>query len=251
MTNFHKEHRQRVKERFLKAGLDNFAPHEILELFLFFAVPQKDTNVLAHRLIDRFGSVLGVFSASYEDLCEVVGVGEHVATLLRLFMPLAAYVRAEEEKRLAKSYHALEDIGEFFLSQFAGVSEETVFLMMLDNSFCMIDCQRVGTGTINSVNVTTRRMIEMALSSQASMVVLAHNHPKGIAIPSREDLDATRFLQEAFSAVGVPLLEHILVAGNTYRPLIGSAKSTAPDSRQSTHPPVLYAERSLMRRDEE
>ncbi|MBQ8173897.1 MAG: DNA repair protein RadC [Clostridia bacterium] len=224
-----------MKERFLQAGLSTFAPHEILELLLFFAVPQKDTNVLAHKLIDRFGSVRGVLSASYDELCTVDGVGDHVATLLRLCMPLAAYVRREEEKQKPKSYEAFEDVGEFFLSQFAGIGEEAVLLLMLDNSFGMIDCQRVGTGTINSVGVTPRRMIEMALAAQASMVVLAHNHPTGIAIPSQEDISATRALREAFSAVGVPLIEHILVANHTYRGLLGQMRSFKEEKKEENN----------------
>lgn len=224
-TNFHKEHRQRVKARFLQMGFEGFSPHEILELILFFGVPQKDTNVLGHQLIERFGSVSGVLSASYDELCAVDGVGDHVATLLRLFRSVAAYVRVEEEKQNPQSYEAIEDVGEFFLSQFAPIREEAVMLLMLDNSFHMINCQRVGTGTVNSVGVTTRRMIEMALEAQASMVVLAHNHPTGIAIPSQEDMNATYTLQEAFSAVGVPLVEHILVANHTYRGLLGHMQS--------------------------
>lgn len=224
-TNFHKEHRRRVKERFLKSGLDNFAPHEILELLLFYAVPQKDTNVLGHKLIDRFGSVRGVLSAPYEELCAVDGVGDHVATLLRLCLPLAAHVYMEEERQKDKTYKTLEDVGEFFLTQFEGTSEEKVLLLMLDNSYRMIDCQQVGVGTINSVGVTTRRMIELALGSQAAAVVLAHNHPTGIAIPSQEDLSATTYLREAFAAVSVSLLEHVLIAGHAYRGLMGTMRS--------------------------
>lgn len=220
-TNFHKEHRRRVKERFLQSGLTGFAPHEILELLLFYAIPQKDTNVLAHKLIDRFGSVRGVFSASYEELCEVDGVGDHAATLLRFLPPLASYVRMEAEQEHKRVFETTEDLGEFFLSQFAGVSEETVLLLTLDNSFHMLGCQRVGSGTVNSVGVTVRRMVEIALSAQASMVVLAHNHPTGLAIPSQEDLNTTRTVSEAFTAVGIPLVEHILVANRTFRGLIG------------------------------
>lgn len=238
-TNFHKEHRRRVKERFLRSGLDNFSPHEILELLLFYAVPQKDTNVLGHKLIERFGSVRGVLSAPFEELCAIDGVGEHVATLLRLCLPLAAHVYMEEERQKDKTYHTLEDVGEFFLTQFEGTGEEMVLMLMLDNSFHMIDCQQVGVGTINSVGVTTRRMIELALESQAAAVVLAHNHPTGIAIPSQEDLTATAYLREAFAAVSVSLIDHILVAGGMYRGLMGTLKS-AKEGR-SAPPPRFFS----------
>ncbi len=248
-TNFHKEHRQRVKARFLQMGFEGFSPHEILELILFFGVPQKDTNVLGHQLIERFGSVRGVLSASYEELCEVDGVGDHVATLLRLFQPVAAYVRVEAEKESPQSYEAIEDVGEFFLSQFEPIHEEAVMLLMLDNSFRMIDCQRVGTGTVNSVGVSTRRMIEMALAAQASMVVLAHNHPTGIAIPSQEDMNATYTLQEAFSAVGVPLVEHILVANHTYRGLLGHMQTRGVKKEEPSGTAVFSSVSKLRQRE--
>ena len=84
MANLHEGHRQRLKERFLREGLDHFEPHTVLELLLFYAVPQRDTNELAHRLIARFGSLDAVFDAAFDELCAVEGIGRNTATLLKL-----------------------------------------------------------------------------------------------------------------------------------------------------------------------
>lgn len=240
-TNFHKEHRQRVKQRFLADGLTNFAPHEALELLLFYAVPQKDTNVLAHRLLDRFGSLAGVMDATQEELCAVEGVGEHVAVLLRLLMPLATRVMTERETG-GGGFDTVEEVGDYFVRRFAGENSETVQLLLLDNARNPIDCVRVYEGSVNAVAITPRMLIEIALAHRASFAVLAHNHPGGMPIPSGDDLTTTRNMRDAFSAVGIPLLEHILVAGGVYTPILHHMQNTLS---ADTRPLYFAAEHTL------
>ena len=226
--NLHKHHRRRVKERFLADGLERFSPHEVLELVLFYAVPQKDTNELGHRLIERFGSIDRVFSASYEDLCEVPGMGDHAATLLHLFLPASAYIVAQGLSEPVGGFDTVDKVGNYLTKRYMGVRDETVFLMLLDNSYALIDCVRVHEGAVNSGSLTPRRLLEIAFRQQAAMAVLAHNHPGGVALPSYEDLCTTHVLRDAFTAVGVTLLEHILVAGETYTPLIWHERQEHP-----------------------
>ncbi len=218
--NLHKEHRIRVKERFLRGGLDQFSPHELLELILFYAVPQKDTNELGHRLIRRFGSLSRVFRASKEELCRVDGIGEHAATLLRLWMPAAAYVLTDEHAQGQNRFSSLQDVGTYFVSRYIGQDHETVYLMLLDNRRAMLDCVAVHSGSVNSVSITPRRLIEIAVLQGAAAVVLAHNHPSGIPIPSGDDINTTIALRDAFERVGIPLLEHLVVAGGSFAPII-------------------------------
>ena len=134
----HENHRERVKKRFLSSGLDDFAPHNVLELLLFYAVPQKDTNQTAHLLIDRFGSLDKVFDATVEELKEVNGIGDHAATLIKLIPALARRYAIEKNKE-GLVFNNVDTMGQYFVSQYIGVTVETVLLLSLDNKFNAID----------------------------------------------------------------------------------------------------------------
>lgn len=239
--NPHRAHRARVKERFMRGGLDSFSPHELLELILFYAIPQKDTNVLGHRLIERFGSLAGVFSARHEELCEVEGISDHAATLLRLWLPAASYALAREKEE-ERVFDTVGRIGEYLVRRYIGVGCETVFLMLLDNSYRLIDCVKVYEGSVNSVGITARKLIETALFRGAAMAVLAHNHPNGTVIPSSDDLHTTATVRDAFETVGVSFLEHILVAGKDFVPILLRSSGMLSGRRDRS---AFYADASL------
>ncbi len=216
----HEQHRQRTKNRFLAEGLSNFEPHNVLELLLFYSIPQKDTNEIAHALIDRFGSLSAVFDATFEELMDVNGIKEHSATLIKLIPALAQRYIEESNNSEGDILSTLPQIGEFFVSKFIGLTKETVFLLLLDNKFKKIDCVKVHEGSVNSSAVTMRRLIEITLENRASMVVLAHNHPQGLLIPSPDDMFTTNEAKRAFSLMGVEFLGHILVANGRYTNLL-------------------------------
>ena len=211
----HENHRERVKKRFLSSGLDDFAPHNVLELLLFYAVPQKDTNMTAHLLIDRFGSLDKVFDASVEELKEVNGIGDHAATLIKLIPALARRYAIEKNKE-GLVFNNVDTMGQYFVSQYIGVTVETVLLLSLDNKFNAIDCVKIHEGSVNSCEITVRKLAEIAFRNNASMVVLAHNHPSGLAIPSSADLYTTQQLHTALNLLGIKMLAHIVVAGEDY-----------------------------------
>ena len=211
----HKDHRKHTKDRFLSEGLDSFEPHNVLELLLFYSIPQKDTNETAHMLINRFGSLSAVFDAPYDDLLTVPGISEHSATLIKLIPAISRRYAMEKNSKVTK-LSSIEDIGKYLVARYLGVTEETVLLLLLDNKFGLIDCVKVHEGSVNSSAITMRKLIETALFKRASMLVLAHNHPSGMALPSSDDLFTTQQVKRAFDLVEIGMLAHIIVAGDTF-----------------------------------
>ncbi len=211
----HDGHRDRMRDRFLENGLNGFADHEILELLLFYAIPQGDVNPLAHALIERFGSLSGVLSAPAEALTQVKGVGKRTAILLRL-VPMAAQKARLAEIEQEMILNTWDSIGDYLLELFSRERNEAVYQLCLDRKGKLLSCKRVGDGSASAVNLDIRRIVENALLNSASSVILAHNHPSGIALPSGADRSATEQVQAALAAIGVRLADHIVVADHDF-----------------------------------
>lgn len=213
--SIHDGHRRRLKERFFREGLDNFEQLQVLELLLFYCIPRQDTNPIAHALLDRFGSVSKVLEATPEELKKVPGVGESAALFLSLIMATGRYylVNQKEKDTILTS---IEKCGQYLLPFFHGRRNETVFLLCLDAKCKVLSCKEVGEGSVNSAAVPIRRIVEMALGDNATSVVLAHNHPSGLALPSGEDIQTTRRLSLALRAVEIELVDHVVVADGDY-----------------------------------
>lgn len=211
----HDGHRQRLKERFLREGLDNFEEHEVLELLLFYCIPRKNTNDIAHALINRFGTLAQVLDATPEELMKVPGIGESAATFLSLITSAARYYlvnRANQTVILS----TVDACGKYLVPYFQSRRNETVFLLCLDAKCKVLCCKELGEGSVNSAAVPIRRIVEVALGANATSVVLAHNHPSGLAIPSGEDVQTTRRVAIALNAVEITLADHIVVADDDY-----------------------------------
>ncbi|MDR1927919.1 MAG: DNA repair protein RadC [Oscillospiraceae bacterium] len=209
----HEDHRRRVRERFLAGGLQSFPPHNVLELLLFFSIPRKDTNETAHLLLERFGSLVGVLEASYDELRKVEGVGESTATLICLTVQVARRYLIErvQEKVTFEGPSALHA---YTLSQFVGQHHETALLLCLDNAGRLLHCAPVSLGTKHMVSLDNRTLLETAFRHNATKVVLAHNHPNGVAAPSRNDVIRTQSAVRLFREVKIQLLDHLIIAGD-------------------------------------
>ena len=219
--SIHKNHRKRVKERFLQEGLDHFSDVQALELLLFYSIPQGDTNPLAHELLKRFGSLAQVLEASPEELQKVSGIGEHSALLLRLINEMSRYYLVNRTSHIT-ILSTVESCARYLVPYFYGRRNETVFLLCLDAKCKVLCCREVGEGSVNSAGISIRRIVEAALSVNATSVVLAHNHPSGVALPSDEDLATTRRLAGALKSVEVHLVDHIVVADDDYISMVQS-----------------------------
>ena len=219
--SIHKGHRERLKQRFLTEGLDNFTDIQVLELLLFYAVPRMDTNPIAHSLLDHFGSLSQVLEADVEELKKVPGIGDHAATLLALVIDLCRYYQVNCARK-TEILTTLDACGQYLVPRFFGRTRETVFLLCLDAKCKVLCCKEIGEGSVNTASISVRKVVETALSANATTVVLAHNHPSGIAVPSNEDIQTTQRIAAALNAVEIHLADHIVVADGDYVSMVQS-----------------------------
>ena len=213
--SIHTGHRQRLKDRFLKEGLDQFEELYVLELLLYYCIPQKDTNPIAHALLDYFGSLTAVFAATPEELQKVPCIGKNAATFLTLIPQVGRYYQIKRSEP-GDILTTIEQCGQYLVPYFIGRENETVFLLCLDAKCKVLGCKLVGEGSVNSANIPIRRVVELALKTNATTVVLAHNHPSGLALPSSDDIQTTLRLAKAMDAVEITLADHIVVADNDF-----------------------------------
>lgn len=192
-------------------GLAGMPDHKVLELLLCFAIPQGDVNPLAHRLLDTFGSLSGVFNATPEQLMSVKGVGEHAGCLIKLIPALGGRYQADRS-RLGDILNTTERLGEYLAPEFFGQRNEVTVVLCLDAKNKVLQCRQLAEGSADSTSLSLRKMMEVALVCNASQVVLAHNHISNIAAPSQEDILATKIAYDAFQQVDILLRDHLIFA---------------------------------------
>ena len=207
----HEGHRDRVRKRFREEGLDHFSDVQALELLLFYVIPRGDTNPIAHELLSHFGSISQVLEAGVEDLCKVPGVGEKTALFLTMIPQMGRFYLVDRSRN-ATVLPTLENCAAYLMPRFFGRKLETVFLLCLDAKCKVLCCREIGEGSVNAASISVRKVVEAALSANATSVVLAHNHPSGVALPSADDVQTTRRIAAALSAVEINLIDHIVVA---------------------------------------
>ena len=211
----HDGHRNRLRQRFLKDGLDHLTDDQVLELLLFYAMPRRDTNPLARKLLAHFGSLSAVLDASYHELMEVEGMGEQTATLVHLVTPISRrYLMGRSQQN--KIITSTQICGEYLLPYFYGSKDELIYLLCLDAKKKVLLCRLLQHGSIHSASFSIRNAVSTAMSCNATFVVLAHNHTSGVALPSQADITTTQYLREAMQALDIILIDHIIVADNDF-----------------------------------
>ncbi len=208
-VNPHSGHRERVRERFYRNGLDGFSDHEILEFLLFYVYAQKNTNDIGHDLLRRFGSLNGVFDAEYEELLQVKGVGERAAMLLKLIPEISHKYHGNE--RLKVQMRKAEVRCRYFQKELDGRSDEHVILGCLNDQWWLQSIHTIASGIPDQVQINPQKLLRAALASGCSNFVLAHNHPKGMAVASYEDIRVTENIRRLFESVQFRLVDHIIV----------------------------------------
>lgn len=179
----HDGHRQRKRQQFLSHGPESMADHELLELALFYAIPRRDTNETAHRLLDQFGSLDRVLSAPEQELEKVEGV---------------------------------DQAGAYFLRLLDGQRTEQLYQLCVDAKGKVLSCRMLSQGQADMTVLSLRQVVENALLSGASGVFLGHNHPSGVALPSPADMEATTQVRDALKRLDIRLIDHIIVADGDY-----------------------------------
>lgn len=213
-----------MKARFLREGLDAFEDHNALELLLFYAVPQRDTNELAHKLISAFGSFSAVFDAPVESLMQVGGIKENAAILIKLIPALYGKYAQNKQSAGTLFLKSAQAAGEYLVPQFAGQSAERFLTICMNHKCKVLKTVVISDGTANSTALRSRQLAEAVIYTGATNVILAHNHPEGVAAPSMQDVDATRYLFSMLRNLGVKLNDHIIVAGDDWFSMATSKK---------------------------
>ncbi len=212
--SIHDGHRKRMRESFLTRDFDTVPDHEILEILLFYAHTRKDTNELAHRLINAFGNLESVLSAPYEELVKINGIGESAAVLINLFSKLAVrYVSAIDDEATIKTD---DEIIRMIVNRLANEPKEKVLIALLDRKRKLINITEVATGGIDDASFRPRALLEPIFRCGATRVVIAHNHPQGFAVPSMADVETTQTIKGLLRPLEVLFDDHIIVSGKDW-----------------------------------
>ena len=214
----HDGHRERMRQRARETDMRGFQPHEVLEFLLMYAIPRRDVNPLAHKLIERFGSLSGVLDARPEELMQVPGVGENAATLLSsLVSVFSAYQRDRWRKRPCLS--SRKEAGEFCTALFSRQKVESIVIVCLDVHKAVLAREMLTQGTVSATPLYPREVVAYALRHQAHSVILAHNHPSGDTRPSMDDLRITLEIRDALRTMDITLEDHFIIAGSRFTSL--------------------------------
>lgn len=219
--NIHKGHREKVKQRYYESGLSSMPDHNVLEMLLFFGIPQRDTNPLAHELISTFGSFSGVLEASYKDLRSVKGMTESAACLLSMILPTyKRYIGDVHKKK--KKFDSAKQMADFLRPLYLDTPNERIYAMCFDLHDNFIACRVVSDGDIDSSYLDNRQLASIVLEVKAKKVVLSHNHPNGTLRPSKGDCDVTESAREMLKYLKVQLMDHIIITDESYFSMLKS-----------------------------
>lgn len=213
--NVHDGHRARMKEKILSGGAAALPDHELLETLLFYCIPRVNTNEQAHGLLDYFGSVESIVNATPEELSNVSGIKKESSILICLIGELIRRI-ARDACREPTSYDKMDKVIQYMQHRFIGDQVEKIYLLLFDNGMKLIECTCISEGTVNQAQFIPSSIVSHAVLKKASAVMLAHNHPGGVAIPSGEDIEATEFLRRLLDMLDIYFIDHILFAGDRY-----------------------------------
>ena len=220
----HENHRQRMKQRFLKdKNLNSFAEHEILEMLLYYSIPRRDTNPIAHRLLEKFGSLSNIFSADTDALTTVDGIGENTAVMLKLVYQTSRKLWQDlpRKKALLKT---TAQAASYIRPLLHGLPNEAVYVFCLSKSYELKHFEQISDGSPDSANINIRDVFGCAFRTNSSIVLLAHNHPANSCYPSAADIQTTKIIKAALETLGIQLADHLIFTDSEYYSMSKCAK---------------------------
>ena len=208
-------HRQRIKEKYEKSGIDGWLDYEVLELALSYAIPRKDTKSIAKELLSRFKTINGVLDSDIKELRTINGISNHIALFLNLLKDIAILYleKGLHNKDLLSSPQVVYD---YLKASLKGAVDEEFKTLFLDSRNQLIAVETLKTGTVNRSVIYPRKIVERALYNHAAGVIIPHNHPAGTLQPSQDDNTITNAIKTALETVDIVLLDHIIIGGNGY-----------------------------------
>jgi len=206
----HEGHRERMRLRYFESGLDDFAPHEIIEFLLFFCIPGKNVNPLAHELLNAFGSLHGVFEASPAQLTQINGIGKNTAALLSI---IPAVTRRYQDSLMGKkiTIRNRDDATAYCRGMFIGYKTEFFYLIALNAAMQVVGKSLIAKGSLSEVPAYPRAIVEAVLTHNAHSVILCHNHLSDLSMPSENDVQLTERIIHLLNEIEVNVLDHIIV----------------------------------------
>ena len=207
--HMHEGHRQRMFERYDKTGFEGFSDHEILEMLLFYVFKQKDTNALAHKILEKYSTLRDVFRAPVPNLMQIDGVGKSTARYLNIIGETCDFVsKVKDPKKLTS-----DNTPKFLDKIFRGKEREEFYIICLDPKNNILCYKMLDRGGFENTEINLGKAIKTALDYDSAKVIFAHNHPSGIDIASDADITVTSMLESAMHLVGIKMLDHIIYAG--------------------------------------
>lgn len=224
-AGLHDGHRERMRERFKLTRFDGMQEHEMLEMLLYYSIPRVNTNEYAHELLNYFGSLEKVFEADIDELQKVKGIGENSAILIKMMLPLFnAYSKSSVRKKKTIKFNGSNDCGEYLMKYYSCIPNEVVVAMCVEPNGKLLAIEKISEGDAAGCCVNFRKIVELALKyPQSAGVIIAHNHPKGLSLPSREDINATNEINRMLEGMSIKLFDHIIVAPDDFVSMASSA----------------------------
>lgn len=213
--NLHSGHRKRMRDKFINEGPGVFFDHELLEILLFYSITMRDTNPMAHKLLNEFGSLSMLFSANPKDVIRKSGVSENTAVLISIMSEFIK--RCNNERRLIKKcIDSTKLAGEYAISILGYEKYECFCIINLDSDKKLINSSIICRGTIDEAHVYPRLVVEEAIRNKASSIILVHNHPSGNLKPSFSDIEITNKIVKAMNPIGIEVVDHIIVGNEDF-----------------------------------